>query len=139
MMYDAAGWTCPVPRRRLAHAWLEHPDGLDGEGDDPVFIKVLAPDVVSGTLRVPSSHRQDTELTFYFICLGKQASVALGSPDIVTAQRRICGISCTRFSFHYNLLCFHPPGLVQNFVLLLAAQPRVPPMRANSRRGFDII
>ena len=29
-------------------ASLEHPDGLDGEGDDRLFIKVPAPDLVSG-------------------------------------------------------------------------------------------
>ena len=38
-----------------------------------------------------SSQRQDTELTFYFMYLGKPASVALGNPNIVTSQNSTFG------------------------------------------------
>jgi len=52
--------------KRPANTWREHPDGLDGEGDGLVFIKVLAADFFSAP-------RHRAHLLLY---VSRQASVS---------------------------------------------------------------
>jgi hypothetical protein len=105
--HDMVGKSRPVHGLRTLMVLMEKArDGL-------VFIKVLAADLASAAHRVASSQRQDTELSFYFMYLGKPASVALGNPDIGTLQNNTCGELMYFDSLPITPLCSHPPRLMR--------------------------